>query len=110
MKQSKTDQERKGIKIIIGKTDDDLCPVAALLIYLNVKGLRPGPLFVWKAAIYLTSSIYIYNLCICIQGIATCVDYLILCVMAYLLAMNFTHAYLGCCKVNAPLMWLGGVS
>ena len=49
IKQSKTDQERKGMKIIIGKTDDDLCPVAALLTYLNVRGSHPGPLFVWKS-------------------------------------------------------------
>ena len=37
------------MKIIIGKTDDDLCPVAALLTYLNVRGSHPGPVFVWKS-------------------------------------------------------------
>ena len=37
------------MKIIIGKIGDDLCPVAALLTYLNVRGSHPGPLFVWKS-------------------------------------------------------------
>ena len=31
LKHSKTDQARKGMRIVIGKTNDDLCPVTALL-------------------------------------------------------------------------------
>ena len=42
------------MKIIIGKTDDDLFPVTALLTYLNVRGLHPGPLFVWKSSTLLS--------------------------------------------------------
>ena len=45
LKHSKTDQERKGIKIIIGKTGDDLCPISAMLNFLKVRGTHPGPLF-----------------------------------------------------------------
>ena len=37
------------MKIIVGKTDDNLCLVAALLTYLTVRGSHPGPLFVWKS-------------------------------------------------------------
>ena len=42
---SKTDPFRRGVSIFLGKTDSDLCPVAALLSYLAKRGLAPGPLF-----------------------------------------------------------------
>ena len=35
LKHSKTDQERKDIKIIIGKTGDDLCHSEKKFIYIN---------------------------------------------------------------------------
>jgi len=34
IKHSKTDQGRVGVRVILGKTGDDLCPVSALLEYL----------------------------------------------------------------------------
>ena len=40
IKQSKMDQERKGVTIVIGKTGDDICPVSALLSYLALRGAR----------------------------------------------------------------------
>ena len=46
LKISKTDQLRKGTDIYIGKTDDDICPVAAVLVFLAVRGQIPGPLFI----------------------------------------------------------------
>ena len=46
LKISKTDQLRKGTDIYIGKTDDDICPVAAVLAFLAVRGQTPGPLFI----------------------------------------------------------------
>ena len=46
LKISKTDQLRKGTDIYIGKTDDDICPVAAVLAFLAVRGKIPGPLFI----------------------------------------------------------------
>ena len=49
LKHSKTDQERKGMKIIIGKTGDDLCPISAMLNFLKVRGTHPGPLFCRKS-------------------------------------------------------------
>ena len=38
LKGSKTDQARKGIKLYVGRTNNDLCPVAAMLTYLSVRG------------------------------------------------------------------------
>ena len=35
IKQSKTDQFRKGVKVVIGQTNNDLCPVSTLLSYLS---------------------------------------------------------------------------
>ena len=42
---SKTDQERRGVKVILGRTNADLCPVSALLSYLVHRGRSPGALF-----------------------------------------------------------------
>ena len=35
----------RGVDIYLGRTDEDLCPVAALLAYLALRGREPGPLF-----------------------------------------------------------------
>jgi len=48
IKLSKTDQGRVGCQVILGKTNDDLCPVTALLQYLSRWGCLPGPLFHWQ--------------------------------------------------------------
>ena len=45
IKQSKTDQFRVGTSIVVSKTDQPLCPVAALLAYLVARGMEEGPLF-----------------------------------------------------------------
>ena len=44
-KHSKTDQFRKGVKVVMGRTNDDLYPITALLPYLIHRGDAPGPLF-----------------------------------------------------------------
>ena len=54
IKQSKTDQDREGTRVVIGKTGDDLCPVSALLAYLSQRGNNPGPLFQWQNGTALT--------------------------------------------------------
>ena len=59
LKHSKTDQGRKGMKIVIGKTNDDLCPVAALLAYLKIRGSQPGPLFLWQSGTTLTKNKFV---------------------------------------------------
>ena len=47
------------MKIVIGKTGDDLCPVRALLTYLNARGFHPGPLFQWSSGIPLCKSKFV---------------------------------------------------
>ena len=42
IKQSKTDQSRKGVKANIGPTNNDFCPVSALLKYLGVLRVEQG--------------------------------------------------------------------
>ena len=54
LKVSKTDQERKGISIFIGKTSDSICPVLALTSYLAIRGETPGPLFQFSDSSPLT--------------------------------------------------------
>ena len=39
---------------IIGKTSDDLCPVAVPLSYLARRGAESGPLFRWESGIPLS--------------------------------------------------------
>ena len=45
IKASKTDQFRQGCDVHLGRTDNELCPVAALLAYISARGTEPGPLF-----------------------------------------------------------------
>ena len=46
IKGSKTDQLCLGSTVSLGATGLALCPVAALLDYLNARGSDPGPLFI----------------------------------------------------------------
>ena len=59
LKHSKTDQERKGMKIIIGKVKEDLCPISAMLNFLKVRGSYPGPLFCRKSGTPLSKSRFV---------------------------------------------------
>ncbi len=45
IKQSKTDPFRRGIDLFVGRTGAALCPVSAILDYLSMRGMSPGPLF-----------------------------------------------------------------
>ena len=54
IKQSKTDPFRKGVDLYVGRTNSDLCPVAALLSYLQCRGAVPGPLFLFTSGRSLT--------------------------------------------------------
>ena len=45
IKQSKTDPFRMGVKVWIGRTGGYLCPVAAILSYMALRGPGEGPLF-----------------------------------------------------------------
>ena len=48
IKVSKTDPFRQGVTIFLGATGSTLCPVNALLAYVDVRGQAPGPLFRFK--------------------------------------------------------------
>ena len=45
LKTSKTDPFRRGIDVYIGRTENKLCPVTAVLAYLKSRGAGKGPLF-----------------------------------------------------------------
>ena len=47
IKRSKTDPFRKGVNLFVGRTQSVLCPVAAVLDYLCIRGTNPGPLFIF---------------------------------------------------------------
>ena len=48
IKQSKTDPFRNGVRIFVGRTNSDICPVAALLDYVRIRGLVLGQLFTFS--------------------------------------------------------------
>ena len=54
IKQSKTDPFRKGVYLYLGRTGTDLCPVAALLDFLQARGTAPGMLFTFEDGRLLT--------------------------------------------------------
>ena len=45
LKGSKMDQTKIGLDIYIGRTQNEICPVAAILAYLALRGQDDGPLF-----------------------------------------------------------------
>ena len=54
LKQSKTDPFRAGVSIYMGRTNQQLCPVAAVLAYLAIRPPTPGPLFIFRDGSYLS--------------------------------------------------------
>ena len=54
LKASKTDPFRRGITLIIGNGDPDLCPVKALVCYLLVRGEKADPFLVFEDRQFLT--------------------------------------------------------
>ena len=59
LRRSKTDQLGKGVDSYLGRMDKDLCPVAALLAYMAVCGMEPGPLFQLIDGRWLTKEIFV---------------------------------------------------
>ena len=53
-KTSKSDPFCKGTYILLGRTRDELCPVAALLQWMVQRGNAPGPLFKFVSGVPLT--------------------------------------------------------
>ena len=48
IKKSKTDQWREGVDLYVGMTGNELCPVAAILAFMAVRGQDEAPLFKTK--------------------------------------------------------------
>jgi len=48
IKASKTDPFHQGVLVYVGRTNQPLCPVSALLAYMVRRGNRPGPLFIFQ--------------------------------------------------------------
>ena len=62
IKQSKTDPFRVGVNIIIGRTGGELCPVAALLAYMVLRGPANGPFFRFQRGDPLTRAKFVGKL------------------------------------------------
>ena len=54
VKVSKMDPFRKGVVICVGRTDNALCPVAALAVYTTIRGTNDGPFFILENRTLLT--------------------------------------------------------
>lgn len=59
LKASKTDLFRKGVEVALGRTNNALCPVTALLAYLPVRGNGQGFLFLFSDGHPLTKQWFI---------------------------------------------------
>ena len=59
IKQSKTDPFRRGIDLFVGRTGAELCPVSAILDYLSMRGMSPGPLFKFNDGRPLTRQLFV---------------------------------------------------
>ena len=59
LKQSKTDQMGRGVDVVLGRTSLPLCPVAALVGYIALRGSRPGPFFLTSAGVPITKPEFI---------------------------------------------------
>ena len=56
IKASKTDPFRHGVSVCVGKTNNSLCPVSAILAYLVARGNKPGLLFYFRDGTPLTKA------------------------------------------------------
>ena len=54
LKTSRTDPFRKGVDVFVGKTGNELCPVATMLSYLTQRSAKPGFLFQYADGRLLT--------------------------------------------------------
>ena len=59
LRRSKTDQFGDGVEVMVGKTGDDLCPVAAVAAFMVKRGRTPGPFFVFPDGKPLTKAKFV---------------------------------------------------
>jgi len=58
----KTDQLGKGVDVVVGRMDCDLCPMAAILAFIATRGNCQGPVFLTEAGAPLTKPAFIAEL------------------------------------------------
>ncbi len=54
LKASKTNPFRKGVSVVVGRNDSDVCPVAAGVAYMVARGSLSGPFFTFSDGKFLT--------------------------------------------------------
>ena len=59
IKASKTDPFRRGVNVFLGKTNNDLCPVAAVGAYLACHGSKPGLFFIFQSSSPLSREMFV---------------------------------------------------
>ena len=59
LKRSKCNQLGKGVDVFIGRTDDLLCPVTAVLAYMAIKAATDGPFFIRTNGTPLTKPYFV---------------------------------------------------
>ena len=59
LRRSKTDQFGNGVDIVIGRTGDLLCPVAAVCAFMALRGSSPGPFFMYPDGTPLTKARFV---------------------------------------------------
>ena len=62
LKRSKCDQFGEGVRVLVGRTGDAICPVAAMLAYLASRGCGEGPLFFFANKHPLTKAKFTENI------------------------------------------------
>ena len=63
IKASKTDPFRKGVELYLGRTSNELCPIAAMLAYQAARGDKPGPLFRYQDGKVLSRDRFVVSVC-----------------------------------------------
>ena len=69
IKHSKTDQLGKGIDVYIGRTGCNICPVAAVLSYMAVRGNKAGVFFQFARGQPLTKARFTHHIRMALQAV-----------------------------------------
>ena len=63
IKALKTDPFHQGVTVYLGRSHDWICPVAATLNYLVVRGTSKGPVFIFEDGKHLTCDSFVSAVC-----------------------------------------------
>ena len=59
LKKSKCDQFGKGVDVVMGKTSQVLCPISALMDYMEARSARPGAFFLDENGVVITKARFV---------------------------------------------------